>query len=199
MRLDREIVLQNFELAQEGPVLVGRWQDVLSLFGEKEERHGLAIFSSHSTARYSSSRFLVRSEGLVTLSMRLVEGQSSFLLTAITEKGQDFLELSAVQLPFASCSVSRMVEWAGDHKKSCRELREVLRFPGVLAEKYQRFEQGDPMAITQSGKILITPKEIVLAVGDLVTVGSYGTFSVQVCHILDETRNEYEIHQRRDA
>ena len=73
-----------------------------------------------------------------------------------------------------------------------------MQFPVVLAEKYLGFTQNTPMAQTQTTFVLVTPKAVSLKIADLVDVGGV-RYAVQVCHTLDEYKNEYEITRKDDA
>lgn len=66
------------------------------------------------------------------------------------------------------------------------------RFPGVLAEKYVRHEQLDPLAVNIITYVLVTPKAVELKRGSIVTVDGVA-YEVQVGHLLDEWKNEFEI------
>ncbi len=70
-------------------------------------------------------------------------------------------------------------------------------FPAVLAEKYVRHEQLDPYAVNTITYVLITPPEIVLRPGTLVTVDST-YYQVLLAHVLDLTQREYEIKRTAD-
>ena len=79
---------------------------------------------------------------------------------------------------------------------ACRALVEREKpgvwFPGVLTEKYVGHEQLDPLAINVICYVLVTPKAVELKRGSLVSVD--GTpYEVQVGHLLDPWKNEFEI------
>ena len=88
----------------------------------------------------------------------------------------------------------------GGRPKAAETLR--LTFPGVLTEKYARYEREETHAENETSYVLVTPKVIQLRSGDLVTVQegpAKGVYHVAVCHVLDAWKNEYEIVWRGDV
>ena len=80
--------------------------------------------------------------------------------------------------------------------------QEPFHFPGILTEKYVRYAPEETYAKTETAYVLVTPKLISLSPGDLVTVregAAEGVYNVQVCHVLDPFKNEYEIVRRQDV
>lgn len=70
-------------------------------------------------------------------------------------------------------------------------------FPGVLTEKYIRYEDFDPYSGNLTVHVLVTPKNITLKRGSLVDVA--GTpYKVLLGHTLDVWKNEYEIALNED-
>ncbi len=93
-----------------------------------------------------------------------------------------------------------------DKARSNRPKRERLpavHFPAVLTEKYLGYEPPEERGHT-TGKAryaLVVPKDIPLAVGDLVATsepGVAGTYVVEVFHGLDQYKDEYEITRKED-
>lgn len=77
-----------------------------------------------------------------------------------------------------------------------------LSFPGVLTEKYVRYESADTYASAKTLLVLVTPKAVDLLEGDLVTVtegAAKAIYNVQARHTLDAFKNEYEILWSRDV
>lgn len=65
-------------------------------------------------------------------------------------------------------------------------------FPAVLTEKYVGHEQLEPLAVNVITYVLVTPKAVELKRGSIVEVGGV-PYEVQVGHLLDEWKNEFEI------
>lgn len=106
-------------------------------------------------------------------------------LTSITER--DFLHLAvdAALVEVADC-VADADEGPGGRQ-----------FPGILTEKYRKWDQPEPQSENLLTYVLVTPKAITLQRGGLVTVN--GTkYRVQTAYTLDPYRQEYEIYRRED-
>lgn len=70
-------------------------------------------------------------------------------------------------------------------------------FTGFLTEKYMRYEQGAPLAINEITYVLVTPKKVELQRGSLVEIGGRD-YNVDLAHILDPYKNEYECRRVED-
>ena len=75
---------------------------------------------------------------------------------------------------------------------------ETVRFPAILTEKYVKATPEDWSTVTETAYVLVTPKAVSLHTGETVSVGG-APFVVQVGHLLDEYKNEYEILRKVDA
>ena len=199
MRIDHELVIQDFLMRESGEIKIGSWENTAVLFAGKEEKNGLSVYASHAAAKRTSTKFYVRAETEITQHNRVVFCGVPYTLTGISEKGRDLLELSAVQVRDDTCSVYRRDAPVDAYKRPiCGDPAKVMQFPVVLAEKYLGFTQNTPMAQTQTTFVLVTPKAVSLKIADLVDVGGV-RYAVQVCHTLDEYKNEYEITRKDDA
>lgn len=70
-----------------------------------------------------------------------------------------------------------------------------ITFPGVITEKYVRFEQPGPPEVYNANEythILVTPKAIDLTPGKSVLIGG-AEWPIRIAHKLDAWKNEYEI------
>ena len=72
-----------------------------------------------------------------------------------------------------------------------------IRFPGILTEKYMKWEQPEPYSVNRLAYVLVTPKPIQLQRGGLVGVSGIN-YEVQLAHTLDPYKNEYEIVRTED-
>lgn len=70
-------------------------------------------------------------------------------------------------------------------------------FPAVLTEKYLRHEQIDPYSVNILTYVLVTPPEVKLQRGGLVQVDGTN-YEVQLAHVLDPSKIEYEIVRKAD-
>lgn len=73
----------------------------------------------------------------------------------------------------------------------------TLQFPAVLTEKYLKHEQLEPYAINLITYVLVTPPSVELKRGGLVQVDGTA-YEVQLAHVLDSTKREYEIVRKED-
>lgn len=70
-------------------------------------------------------------------------------------------------------------------------------FTGFLTEKYMRYEQGAPLALNEITYVLVTPKQVELQRGSLVEIAGCD-YNVDLAHILDPYKNEYECRRVED-
>lgn len=126
---------------------------------------------------------VVRRQSL-TLHNALRWGDIHLFLTSIVPMGRIHLDVDAAVVEVAQCQAD-MDEGGG------------VQFPGVLTEKYLKWEQPEPYSVNRLTYVLVTPKPIVLARGGLVSVNGVN-YEVQVAHTLDSYKNEYEIVRTED-
>ncbi|MPM55558.1 hypothetical protein SDC9_102355 [bioreactor metagenome] len=72
-------------------------------------------------------------------------------------------------------------------------------FPCCLTEKYAGYERDKAHSEVTVRYVLVLPKSVTLAPGDLVTLPGYGRFEVHTPHELDGHKNEYEAERTADA
>lgn len=76
-----------------------------------------------------------------------------------------------------------------------------LVFPAVLAERYARqdleHDQLEPYAVNRIRYVLVAPKSAALTRGALVEVDG-ALYEVQLAHVLDGMKTEYEIVRKED-
>lgn len=103
-------------------------------------------------------------------------------LTEITEPERGWLEAKAAVVELAAC------------KADINAAKPGPAFPGVLTEKYVRFEHVEPMDRSVVCYVLVTPKAVELTAGYLAEVDGM-KYHVQTAHTLDGYKNEFEIEQ----
>lgn len=126
---------------------------------------------------------VVRQQEL-TLHNALRWGDQHLFLTSILPEGRLHWKVSAALVEIAQCQAA-MDEGGG------------AKFPGVLTEKYIKFQQESPYSSNTITYVLVTPKVVTLQRGGLVAVSGIN-YEVQVAHTLDEYKNEYEIVRTED-
>ena len=80
---------------------------------------------------------------------------------------------------------------------ACEDKYTGITFPAIMTEKYLGHQQLEPQAVNTLRHVLVTPKAIELPPGQLVEVA--GTpWPIQVAHLLDPWKNEYELERTVD-
>lgn len=112
------------------------------------------------------------------------KGQFLFLTSMIVGDNRDCLELQAALVEPTECQADM-------------DQRGGIRFPGILTEKYMKWEQPEPYSVNRLAYVLVTPKPIQLQRGSLVGVSGIN-YEVQLAHTLDPYKSEYEIVRTED-
>ncbi|MBC5736080.1 hypothetical protein [Lawsonibacter faecis] len=126
-------------------------------------------------------------------------GQHLFL-SEITEPARGWLSVQAAVVEVTECT-ARHREAAVDKSRGNRPVRTVgppFAFPGVLTEKYVRYEREATHAAAGAGLVLVAPKPVALDEGDFVDALGARHY-VTAVHSLDPWKNEYEIERREDV
>ena len=132
----------------------------------------------------------------------LLWGEQYLFLTAILPEGRLHLRVQAALVAPVECLATRTEDTVGEAGRPTTAETMRVTFPGVLTEKYARYEREETHAENATSYVLVAPKEIQLKAGDLVTVQegpAQGVYNVQICHVLDPYKNEYEIAWRGDV
>ena len=191
--------LQVLELT-ETPAVTWSWQGVRAARGQVELSNTRNLFSSVGIGA-RGAEVLLRRQAL-SLHSALRWGEQHLFLTSIVPEGRLHLRLQTALVEPVTCLAVRTEDTVGEGNRP--RTAETLRvtFPGVLAEKYARYEREADHAENETRYVLVTPKAIQLRAGDLVTVQegpARGVYHVAVCHVLDPYKNEYEIVWRGDV
>lgn len=121
-------------------------------------------------------------------------------LSEITEPERGWLSVQAAAVEVTECT-GRHREATVDRDRGNRPVRTVgppFTFPGVLTERYVRYEREETHATAGVGLVLVAPKPVVLDEGDFVdALGA--RYYVTAVHPLDPWKNEYEIERREDV
>ena len=163
---------------------------------------GKNLFSSVGIGA-RNAKLMLRTRPLTLHQALRWRGQHLFL-TSITKQDRMHLAVSAALVETVACKAQRSrsaVDPDRNNRPVSTQLPE-LSFPGVLTEKYVRYESADTYASAKTLLVLVTPKAVDLLEGDLVTVtegAAKATYNVQARHTLDAFKNEYEILWSRDV
>ena len=159
------------------------WFPVRRVWAKLEQTTKTNLFSKVGVGARDAA-IVIRRQPLTLHQALRWNGQHLFL-TSITKKDRMHLDVQAALVAQVACRADADEEENG------------IRFPGVLTEKYAKWDQPEPYSVNQLTYVLVTPKEIVLQRGGLVAVEGVN-YEVQVAHTLDEYKNEYEIVRTED-
>jgi len=165
------------------------WEPLYTSWAEAELNTRRNLFSSVGIGARGVT-FTMRRNSRLTLFKSIRWGsQFCFLTSIIHNPGGLYDTVEAALVDLATC------------RKDPRE-EITYYFPGVLTEKYMGHEQQEPMAVTTTTLVLVTPKDITLSPGSLVQIGASAArnnYHVLTCHELDAYKNEYEISREADV
>lgn len=171
----------------------------------KVEVDGSSNYFSKVGIGARNAKLILRRQPL-TLHHALRWGGQHLFLTQITKhpSEREYMEARAALVDTVTCRAERTTTVVdtrnGNRPKEVTEL--VAEFPAVLAEKYVKYQPEETHAKAVVSYVLVTPKAIRLLTGDLVTISegdAAGVYNVQIRHILDSCKNEYEIVYSRDV
>ena len=162
---------------------VWEWVAVRRAWGQVEQTARTNLFSKVGVGARDAA-VVLRTQPLTLHNALGWRGQHLFL-TAVTRRDRGHLDVAAALVELVEC------------RADADERGDGTRFPGVLTEKYAKWDQPEPYSVNQLTYVLVTPKGIVLQRGGLVAVAGIN-YEVQVAHTLDPYKNEYEIVRTED-
>lgn len=173
------------------------WAEIHQTWAKTELQAGKNLFSQVGDGA-KSVKFTVRKQNL-TLYNAFQWHDNFCFLTDITEIDHMYYEVTAAMIEPKTCAKLQGDGQQDDfHRPDKSEPQPVLTFPGCLVEKYQGFQKLNPQSQMVTTYVLVTPKEIELAGGDLLKIGDL-IYNVQIVHDLDTYKNEYEIGRTGEA
>ena len=175
------------------------WQAIDRVWAKVDVGHGANIFSKTGIAAHSI-KLTVHALPVLTLhhALSLASGGGGHcFLTDIDRSIPGFMVLTAALIEPVDCLAERTVTTKGVYNRPVREKQDPVSFPGYLTEKWLRQTQNEPMSYSETRYVLITPKAIDIAVGELVGIGGK-KYEVVIPHTLDPYKNEYEVLGRWD-
>ena len=129
-----------------------------------------------------------------------------FLFPTAIEVGEarDRVAVKAAVCDFVSpCTATGYTTVLGEGNRPQKVEKTPLTFPGIVTGKWSGYERNDTHAAEDNVLVLVTPKEIMLEVGDLVTIQEailQAVYNVQKRHLLSGVnKNEYELAYSRDV
>ena len=196
-RLDQPLEVLDLRETSSG---VWEWVTVRRAWAQVEQTAKTNLFSKVGVGARDAA-IVIRQQPLTLHQALRWKGQHLYL-TSITERDRTHLDAQAGLVTVAACSARRYATGMGQGNRPVKQELPSQTFPGVLTEKYVRYEQEDTYAKARRCLVLVTPKAVTLKEGDLVTVKegpAAAVYNVQACHVLDEFKNEYEILFSRDV
>lgn len=173
------------------------WKEKSSLWVHTEHQSKKNIYAK--TATSADSMLFSMPPRRITRNDMLLWDNHYYLPTSIEKISASLMEVCTAQVNVHLCSAIKTVTKKDGNKRQIFDeaLESSISFPGILAEKYQGFEQNKPMVQTTVTYALIVPKSIQLDVNQIVTIDEL-EYTVQIRHLLDEFLNEYEIYREDD-
>lgn len=167
------------------------WAETRRTWAKAEPQSGKNLFSQVGDGA-KSVKFTVRKQDLTLHNAFRWHGNFCFL-TDITELDSLHDTVTAAMIEPKTCIKLQGDDQQDDlNRPDESEPKPVLTFPGCLVEKYQGFQKLNPQSQVSVTYVLVTPKEIALAGGDLLKIDGL-LYSVQIVHNLENYKNEYEI------
>ena len=159
------------------------WVPIRRIWAKVDQTAKTNLFSKAGVGARDAAIVIRRQP--VTLHQALRWKGQHLFLTSITRKDRMYLDIQAALVAQVACRAD------ADEGENGR------CFPGVITEKYAKWEQPEPYSINRLTYVLVTPKSIQLRRGGLVNVAGTN-YEVQLAHTLDPYKAEYEIVRTED-
>ncbi len=195
MVFDRKVQLLNLAHPTEHR---WEWVEAKTMWTHMEHQNKANLFSRVGIG-VKTVLFTLRKTSGITLMAALCYKGRHYFITDINIDDPVLMTVTTADIQPVDCIVTREKEVEGPNKSSVMVQDAVLRFPACLTEKYVGYTQQEPMAQTTVTYVLVTPKPVELQTNDLVAIAGRGNFRVQVAHLLDDHKNEYEITKVEDV
>lgn len=168
------------------------WEPIESVWACAEIQKGKNLFSAVGIG-VVGVKFTMRRRPICLHNAIEWNGKHCFL-TSIQEIDRMYCEVQAAIIEPVNCIAVRKPESKDEYNRPVQTGEEevIAEFPGCLTEKYLKRQNETPESRIDSTMVLVTPKPIVIAPGDLVRIAGK-PYVVQVVHVLDMYKNEYEI------
>lgn len=172
---DQRLAVLN--LAREGQAY--RWRRSRLTWAKAELSTRSNVYSVHGIGA-AGVTFTMRRQPLELGNALLWCGQHC-MITAIRPLGRLHLTVEAALVVVSDCA----------------DKYTDTTFPAILTEKYLGHQQLEPQAVNTMRYVLVTPKTIELTPGRLVEVDGK-RWPIQVAHLQDPWKNEYELERTVD-
>lgn len=195
-RLDQP--LEVLELREIGAGL-WEWVPIRRAWGQVEQTAKTNLFSKVGVGARDAA-LVVRRQPLTLHNALRWKGKHLFL-TSIIQRDRNHLDVAAALVEPVPCRATRQGNRVGQAGRPVTGQVMQVDFPGILTEKYVRYQREETHDESEMVYVLVTPKAVQLRGGDLVQVQdgpAKGTYHVTVSHVLDLHKNEYELMQGED-
>lgn len=179
-RLDQPLEVLELRQTSEG---TWKWVPIRRAWAQVEQTSKTNLFSKVGVGARDAA-IVLRTQPLTLHQALRWKGQHLFL-TSITNRDRMYLDVQAALVDPVLCRANTDEEEPG------------AAFPGILTEKYAKWEQPEPYSINRLIYVLVAPKVIQLQRGGLVAVDGVN-YEVQLAHTLDPYKNEYKIVRTED-
>ena len=179
-RLDQPLEVLELRQKSEG---TWEWVPIRRAWAQVEQTAKTNLFSKVGVGARDAA-VVIRRQSLTLHQALRWKGQHLFL-TSITKRDRMYLDVQTALVDPVLCRANTDEEEPG------------ATFPGILTEKYAKWEQPEPYSINRLTYVLVAPKVIQLQRGGLVAVDGVN-YEVQLAHTLDPYKNEYEIVRTED-
>lgn len=178
----------------------GEWKNLFSEWAHIEETGGRCIFSRFGTAGDKTIKIYLPNVWTVSPDMQFQINGQRYMIGNVINNNLDYLEITLAEVTPVLCKAERKERPVYDEYGRPDDRRATIyEFEGVLLEKYAGYQSiSNAYAAEESRMILITPKQITLYPGDLIEADKR-RFYVQICHISERYKNEYEIVLKDDV
>lgn len=198
-RLDQAI--EVLELRQDDSGIYS-WASIQRRWASVDLNTTRNLFSGVGIGARGASVVLRTSPALTLHHALRWRGQFLFLTAMVVGENRDCLELQTALVEPVQCLATRTEDAVGEAGRPTPAETMRLSFPGILTEKYAKYEQEETHGENDISYVLVVPKIIQLKSGDLVAVQegpAKAVYYVTACHVLDPYKNEYEISWRGDV
>ncbi|WP_130869189.1 hypothetical protein [Intestinimonas massiliensis (ex Afouda et al. 2020)] len=196
-RLDQPLEVLELRETATG---IWEWVTLRRAWAQVEQTAKTNLFSKVGVGARDAA-IVIRRQKLTLHNALRWRGQHLFL-TSITHRDRNHLDVGAALVEPVVCTAQSYTTRVGTGNRPEKAEQPPVTFPGILTEKYVRYEQEDTYAKARRGLVLVTPKVIELSEGALVTVTegpAKAVYNVQARHVLDPYKHEYEMDFSRDV
>lgn len=175
-----------------------KWCAYHTTFGEIKQTSSRNIFSKVAMSAFSLTVTLRAQE--LSLQDSIKWGDKQLYITGI-DRISDRHSITVTAVNIKPCTVFQQVKSykLNELNNPVPNGKVTSRFPAWITEKYVKYSQADPFAGLSDALVLIVPEVVPdIPVGDVILVDDK-KYVVEIQHLLDPDRNEYEIVRRRDA